>query len=90
MTSTLQILYVLVIFLAWDNDTFKGNITKYGVMDDKMIEWDFDKKSTRPIYSSVYKHDFKAPKAADYVFKRYVTESHYSHQWTKVGHCLLN
>jgi hypothetical protein len=52
-----------------------GNITKYGLMDDKMIEWDLDKKSTRQICSSVYTHDFKAPKAADYVFKRYATHS---------------
>ncbi|CAH1374850.1 unnamed protein product [Tenebrio molitor] len=68
--------------IPMDNEYFAnfGNITKYGVVDDKMIEWDLDKKSTRPIYSSVYKHDFKAPRAADYVFKRYVTESHYSHQ----------
>jgi hypothetical protein len=53
------------------------NITKSGVMDDKMREWDLDKKSTRHIYSSDYKRDFKAPKAADYVFKRYVTHSPY-------------
>jgi hypothetical protein len=71
----LQILYVLIIFLSWDNDTFKGNITKYGLMDDKMIEWDLDKKFTRQICSSVYTHDFKAPKAADYMFKRYATHS---------------
>ncbi|CAH1374856.1 unnamed protein product [Tenebrio molitor] len=57
-----------------------GNITKSGVMDDKMREWDLDKESTRHIYSSAYKQDFKAPKAADYVFKRYVTQSHNSHQ----------
>jgi hypothetical protein len=44
-------------------------------MDDKMIEWDLDKKFTRQICSSVYTHDFKAPKAADYVFKRYATHS---------------
>jgi hypothetical protein len=44
-------------------------------MDDKMIEWDLDKKSTRQICSSVYTHDFKAPKAADYMFKRYATHS---------------
>jgi hypothetical protein len=54
-----------------------GNITKSGVMDDKTREWDLDKKSTRHIYSSGYKQDFKAPKAADYVFKRYVTHSPY-------------
>jgi hypothetical protein len=48
-----------------------GNITKSGVMDDKMEEWDLDDKKSRQISSSAYEQDFKAPEAADYAFKRY-------------------
>ncbi|XP_068897447.1 uncharacterized protein [Tenebrio molitor] len=50
-----------------------GNMTNYGLIDDKKQQWECEVQDPRKNNSTHYKDTFMAPDAKDYAFRRFAT-----------------